>query len=163
MSNIDCTLLHEFLQYDKETGVFIWKKKPCRKIPIGKVAGCLRGGYITINLFGKRYQAHRLALIYVYGHCNSKDVDHINGIKNDNRIVNLRFATRSENKQNRLTRQPNNKSGYTGVDWHVVSNGWRATITIMRKQKHLGIFKTPDEAYVAYVEAKRKFHPFSTL
>ena len=163
MNNIDSTTLREILKYDSDTGIFTWNKKTSKKISIGKVAGCIRNGYVTINLLGKRYQAHRLAMIYTYGHCDSKDIDHINGIKHDNRIVNLRFATRSENKQNRLTTQPNNKSGYTGVDWHKYSNGWRATITTMRKQKHLGIFKTPEEAYAAYVEAKRQLHPFSNL
>lgn len=163
MNNIDSTTLREVLKYDPMTGIFTWNKKMSSRALAGNPAGCIRNGYVTIDLFGKRYQAHRLAMIYTYGHCDSKDVDHINGIKNDNRIENLRFATRSENKQNRLTTQPNNKSGYTGVDWHKYSNGWRATITTMRKQKHLGIFATPEEAYAAYVEAKRQLHPFSNL
>jgi len=163
MSQINSTLLHEVLKYDPDTGIFTWNKKISKRNVVGRPAGCLRNGYITIDLFNKRYQAHRLALIYVYGHCDSKDVDHINGIKNDNRISNLRFATRSENKQNRLSIQPNNKSGYTGVDWHKSSNSWRATITTMRKQKHLGTFKTKEEAHAAYLEAKRKLHPFSNL
>lgn len=163
MNTIDSTLLREILKYDPNTGIFTWNKKIAKRIVVGKTAGCLRNGYITINIFGKRYQAHRLALVYVYGHCDSYDVDHINGIKHDNRIVNLRFATRSENKQNRLSIQPNNKSGYTGVDWHKSSQGWRATITTMGKQKHLGIFDTKEKAYEAYVKAKRELHPFSNL
>lgn len=163
MNKINSTLLREILNYDPDTGIFTWKKKICKRIIVGNTAGCLRNGYISINIFGKRYPAHRLALMYVYGHCDSQDVDHINGIKNDNKISNLRFATRSENKQNRLSVQPNNKSGYTGVDWHKASNGWRSTITIMGKQKHLGTFKNKEDAYAAYVEAKRKLHPFSNL
>lgn len=163
MNAIDSTLLREILKYDPDTGLFTWQKKICKRTVIGTVAGCLRNGYITINLFGKRYQAHRLVFVYVYGYCNSQDVDHINGIKNDNRIVNLRLATRAENKQNRISIQPNNKSGYTGVDWHKSSNSWRATITTMRKQKHLGLFQTPEEAHAAYVQAKRQLHPFSNL
>jgi hypothetical protein len=163
MNHIDSTLLREILKYDPDTGLFTWQKKICKRTVIGNSAGCLRNGYITINLFGKRYQAHRLAFIYMYGHCNLQDVDHINGIKNDNRIVNLRLATRAENKQNRISIQPNNKSGYTGVDWHKSSNSWRATITTMRQQKHLGLFQTSEEAYAAYVAAKRALHPFSNL
>ena len=150
--------LKEVLSYDKDTGIFTWNKKICKQTVIGKVAGCLRNGYITINILGKRYQAHRLALIYVYGSCDSKDVDHINGIKNDNRIANLRLATRSENKQNQISKQPNNKSGYTGVDWHKATKLWRATITTMRKQKHLGLFKTQEEAHAAYVKAAEFYH-----
>jgi hypothetical protein len=163
MNEINFTLLHQVLKYDPDTGIFTWSKKISSRSVVGNPAGCLRNGYITINIFKKRYQAHRLAMIYVYGHCDSKDVDHINGITHDNRIANLRFATRSENKQNRLSTQPNNKSGYTGVDWHNRSQGWRATITTMGKQKHLGIFKTKEEAYAAYLNAKRQMHPFSNL
>lgn len=163
MNSIDSTTLREILAYDANTGIFTWNKKISKKIIIGEPAGCLRNGYITINILGKRYQAHRLALIYIHGHCNSYDVDHINGIKNDNRIINLRFATRSENKQNILSIQPNNKSGYTGVTWHKHNKFWRATITTMGKQKHIGLFKTPEEAYEAYVKAKRELHPYSNL
>ena len=163
MNNIDSTQLKEILKYDSDTGIFTWNKKISSKTVIGKVAGCLRNGYITINILGTRYQAHRLAMIYTQGYCDSYDVDHINGIKNDNRIVNLRFATRSENKQNILKKQPNNKSGYMGVDWHKATGFWRATITIMRKQKHIGLFKTPEEAHSAYLKAKRELHPFSTI
>lgn len=160
MNALDSTLLRQILNYDPDTGIFTWKKKISKKVVIGTEAGCLRNDYVTINIMGKRYQAHRLALIYIHGHCDSYDVDHINGNKSDNRISNLRFATRSENKQNILKKQPNNKSGYTGVDWHKSSNAWRATITIMRKQKHLGIFKTPEEAHEAYIQAKKQLHPF---
>lgn len=163
MDVLDSTRLKEILNYDCETGIFTWKEKIAKKTIVGGKAGCLRNGYITINIMGKRYQAHRLALIYVHGHCNSYDVDHINGNKSDNRIVNLRFATRSENKQNIIKRQPNNRSGYTGVDWHKSSNMWRATITIMRKQKHIGLFKTAEEAHKAYLEAKKQLHPFFVL
>ena len=163
MNAIDSTHLREILKYDSETGIFTWNKKFCSKTIIGKVAGCLRNGYITINIHGKRYQAHRLAMIYTYGHCDSFDVDHINGIKNDNRIINLRLATRSENKQNIKNIQPNNKSGYMGVDWHKSTNMWRATITTMRKQKHIGLFKTAEEAHAAYIKAKKELHPFFTI
>tara|TARA_R110000868_G_scaffold82690_5_gene233401 strand:- start:305 stop:790 length:486 start_codon:yes stop_codon:yes gene_type:complete len=161
MSSIDSTHLKEILNYDPVTGIFTWRETGSGRKRL--IAGCLRNGYITINIDNKRYQAHRLALIYIYGECNSYDVDHINGIKHDNRIVNLRPATRSENKQNRLSTQPNNKSGYTGVDWKKSVGKWRATITTMRKQKHLGFFNTPHEAYAAYVKAKRELHSFSTI
>ena len=161
MNQIDSTRLKEILNYDPDTGIFTWRNTGRGKRRI--IAGCLRNGYITINIDKIRYQAHRLALIYVYGHCDSSDVDHINGIKNDNRIVNLRFATRSENKQNIRKIQPNNKSGYMGVDFHKSTGFWRATITIMQKQKHIGLFKTPEEAHQAYLIAKRNLHPFSNL
>ena len=163
MDEINSTLLKEILNYDPDTGVFTWKKKISKKVVVGSQAGCLRGGYVTINIMGKRYQAHRLALLYVHGGCNSKDVDHINGIRSDNRICNLRLATRSENKQNILRVQPNNKSGHTGVDWHKSTGLWRATITIMRKQKHIGLFKTKEEAAEAYKKAKKELHPFARV
>lgn len=161
MRHIDSTRLKEILKYDPITGIFIWRGTGKGRKRV--VAGCLRNGYITIDIDKIRYQAHRLALIYVYGECNSHDVDHINGIKNDNRIANLRPATRSENKQNIRKIQPNNKSGYMGVDWHKSTGFWRATLTTMGKQKHIGLYKTPGEAHEAYLKAKKELHPFFTL
>lgn len=161
MNQIDSTRLKEILNYDPITGIFTWRETGKGKKRI--TAGCFRDGYISINIEKKRYQAHRLALIYVYGECTSHDVDHINGIKTDNRIVNLRPATRSENKQNIKKIQPNNKSGYMGVDFHKSTGFWRATITTMSKQKHIGLYKTPEEAHQAYLTTKRAIHPFSTV
>lgn len=161
MSQIDSTHLREILNYFPETGIFTWKTDFLRKKLKGKIAGYTCKGYIVIGILGKKYPAHRLALIYTYGHCDSKDVDHINNIKTDNRIANLRFATRSENKQNLIKAKSDNISGYLGVSKN--GNGWSAKLHLSGKITRLGTYKTPQEAHTAYVKAKRELHPFSTL
>jgi len=84
------------------------------------------------------------------------ETDHINGNKLDNRKINLRICTKSENMRNRK-KQSNNTSGYKGVFWHHKANRWRAQIVINKKAKHLGLFDTPEEAGKAYREAELKY------
>ena len=100
MRDIDSTLLREILNYDPNTGVFTWKKKISDKTVIGRIAGCSTDRYTTIRIFRTLYYAHRLAFIYIYGRCESSEIDHINGNKKDNRLSNIRLVTVSQNKQN---------------------------------------------------------------
>ena len=96
--------LKEHLSYDYATGVFInLRNKPGRGGGIGSVAGNSNvNGYVYIKVMGKRYMAHRLAWLYHYGEWPVNEIDHINNIKDDNRICNLRDVTHSENQQNRI-------------------------------------------------------------
>jgi hypothetical protein len=89
-----------------------------------------------------------------------KDLDHVNKVKDDNRIVNLRLATKQENKQNHSAPQSNNKSGYLGVSWNKRAKKWKAQIQMNGKVKYLGLFKYSKEAYEAYLKAKRELHTF---
>jgi hypothetical protein len=84
-------------------------------------------------------------------------IDHINGIRDDNRWINLRTATRQENCYNR-GKQLNNKSGYKGVSWNNSRSKWVAQIVINGKKKHLGLFIAKEQAYYSYCEAAKKFH-----
>lgn len=153
--------LKELLSYDPDTGVFtnrVQRTGPGKK---WSVAGSkTKEGYISIQIDGKKYQAHRLAWIYVYGNITEKSIDHANETKEDNRIVNLRMATRQENGQNISSRQINNTSGFRGVSWNKSSKKWVSQIVIKRKKKHLGYFNTAEEASEVYLKAKRKFHTF---
>ena len=80
--------LREVLDYDPDTGVFTRKVRTASSVKVGDVAGSLNGkGYIRIRVDGRLYFAHRLAWLYVHGEWPVDQVDHINGIKNDNRIV----------------------------------------------------------------------------
>ena len=153
--------LQELLSYDPETGLFInltQRRGPAKK---GSIAGCKRhNGYIYIKIDGKQYRAHRLAWLYVHGNFSGKDLDHINEIKTDNRIVNLRLATNQENGHNVSNPSINNTSGFLGVTWHKQYQKWQAQITTNGKYKHLGYFNTAEEAYKTYLKAKREFHLF---
>ena len=92
--------LRELLHYDAETGVFRWKVRPYRtSIQSGTVAGMIYAGYRRIRVDGQMYQAHRLAWFYIHGHWPVNLIDHKNTIRDDNRLSNLREATRAENVQ----------------------------------------------------------------
>lgn len=103
---------------------------------------------------GVRYQASHLAWLYVKGEMPSKAIDHINGIRSDNRIINLREATLSQNAMNRI-KAANNTSGYKGVSFHKQSGKWQASIKINGKQKYLGLFLSQKQAHNAYVNAAK--------
>lgn len=150
------------LNYDELTGMFTWKICKSKSTPAGTTAGCKeKRGHVKIMIDGKNYKAHRLAWLYIYGHFPDSGIDHINEDPNDNRIVNLRIATSKENSQNITSPRSDNKSGYRGV-YYAERNKWRASIRINGKLKHLGYFDTPEKAYEAYLDAKRKYHPFWT-
>ena len=132
--------------YNYETGIFTWKVRRNKAI-----AGSLtKLGYCQIGVFKKKYKAHRLAWIYMYGDIPSEyQIDHINRIKNDNRIFNLRLATIKKNNNNKNIRL-DNTSGYTGVYWDKERNKWKAQCQIDGKVKPLGRFNNAHEAYEAY-------------
>jgi hypothetical protein len=156
MSNIDCNHLHEILEYQPETGLFFWKKKRSG-ISVGQLAGGKdRDGYIRIRIDNVSYAAHRLAWMYVHGDFPKNFIDHINGIKSDNRISNIRDVTRSENMQNLF--RPQGKNLYIGVYKDKNSNKWYSKIGINGKQIRLGTFQTPEEANRAYKKAKLIYH-----
>lgn len=138
--------LKELLSYDSDTGIFTRRVRTSNRIQVGDVAGTLTNfGYVSITLDRARYQAHRLAWLYVYGRWPAQDIDHINRLKSDNRIANLRDVSRQVNMLN-IDLQTNNTSGVTGVSWHKATNKWRAEITLEGAQKHLGLFDSFDDA-----------------
>lgn len=157
MSKIDCNLLREILEYQPDTGLFFWKKAPSGRVSGQKVGGKDRQGYIRIRIDNIKYAAHRLAWMYVYGSFPNNFIDHINGIKDDNRICNLRDVTRSENMQN--INKPQGKNIYLGVYSVNKNKKYRAKIEIDGRQIHLGYFPTQENARSAYIEAKKVHHP----
>lgn len=147
--------LAEMLSYDPETGQFSWKIKR-RRAKVGFLNKSDR--YIYVQVRGKNYAAHRLAFALMTGSWPSGEVDHINGNRSDNRWVNLREASRSENMRN-VGRKAGNSVGIKGVSrCHTKSERWRASIVVDRKHIHLGSFSTPEEAAAAYEAAARLYH-----
>lgn len=168
MSNVDTLTqgrLKELLDYFPDTGLFKWKVFRGNTAKPKTIAGSIdSNGHGQIKVDGITYQAHRLAWLYVNGVWPSKEIDHRNGIRNDNHIANLREANHSENGQNqRKARTDNKSSGILGVTWHKRDKKWRAQIGIAGKKKWLGAFDTPEAAHSAYITAKRELHQFGTL
>lgn len=141
------------VQYHPETGKFTKAGNP--EAEVGWVAA---NGYRYLWVDGKCKLAHRLAWLITTGDEPAGQIDHINGDRLDNRISNLRVASRSENGQNRGI-QANNTSGYVGVSWHKANAMWWAGIKLNGKRKSLGYFHDPAEASAAYLDAKRRMHP----
>lgn len=152
--------LEENVSYDKDSGVFSWKKKR-QGVAIGKFGNLEKTGYVRVKFLNKKYLAHRIAWLMVYKQWPEDQIDHINGNRSDNRISNLRVVDQSGNSQNCQFAQKNNQSGYFGV--HASGKKWRAQIRINKKLKHLGLFDTPELASMAYIEAKRSMHTTCTI
>lgn len=156
--------LKQVLHYDKDTGVFTWKvKKRGSKGIFNKAGSKDHKGYIQICIDGKKYAAHRLAWIYINGSLGYESLDHIDGVKDNNKINNLRLANVSENGQNIRNPKKNSKSGFLGVYFNKRAKKYHAQITINGKLIYLGLHETADRAHDAYVDAKRKIHPFCTI
>ncbi len=153
MSNIDFS----DLIYDPETGFFYRTKNPFKQIGhTNKI------GYVVFSYKGKSCYAHRIAWQIIYGFVPPKHIDHINRVKNDNRICNLRLADDLINNRNRSDANKNNKSsGLLGVTKPKHTKKWAACIFVDRKRKHIGYFDTAEQAHQAYIEAKKIWHPTS--
>ena len=149
--------LRELFNYNPETGVFTRLVSVSDNAKAGDIAGTMNsGGYMKIVVCGRLYQSHRLAWLYVYGRWPAHEIDHINGIRTDNRIENLRDVIPSTNKQNQRNANSNNKLGLLGVTRR--SQGFHAQIRINGKCTYLGTFPTGEQAHAAYLDAKRKNH-----
>lgn len=150
--------LHRVLAYDPETGVFTWRLAIGRKTRVGAVAGSLSDkGYRRIMIAGRRYLEHRLAWWFYHGVSPPDQVDHINGIRHDNRILNLRLATNGENQMN-TTAKKSNRLGYKGIYWVARDKMWVAEIQANKKRHRLGYFKSPEAAHAAYCNAAKILH-----
>ena len=150
--------LRDVLHYDELTGIFTWKKNTGKKRMVGKVAGNPTKGYWEVAINKRQFKAHRLAWLYVYGEWpKTRDIDHINLDKLDNRIANLREATRAQNNINAPVAR-NSKSGVRGVCWHSQSNKWRAYVKINDRQKSLGLYHDFDEACAARKTAELELY-----
>lgn len=150
----------DLITYDPETGLFTWRTRSGHDAVrfnsryAGKQAGTINNkGYRMIKINRKTVLAHRLAWFLTNGKWPTKHIDHINGVKTDNRIDNLRECTHPENMQNR--------SGVKGYHFHNQTGKFQAHITVNHKFISLGLFRTEEDASAAYAEAKKKYHTFN--
>lgn len=150
--------LLSLLTYDPETGLFSWNVTRGRS-NAGSTAGSPHArGYLSIRVDLGRYLAHRLAWFYVHGEWPENQIDHINGIRTDNRIANLRDVTASVNQQNQRRGQSGGKTGLLGVSLFKRTGRYKSEIRHFCETKYLGYFDTAQEAHEAYLKAKRELH-----
>jgi hypothetical protein len=151
--------IKQYFSYQQSTGQIVWKDRPHgAHITIGAVAGWLdKNGYHVIGIHNTRIFAHRVAWFLHYGEWPYGQVDHINGIPNDNHIENLRIVTCRQNQQNQKKHRSGRLVG-AYFDKRAFTNPWKSKIIINGKQHHIGSFATELEAHTAYMsEYKRMF------
>jgi hypothetical protein len=162
---LDQKMLQSIVSYDPDTGVMIWLPKNVVKhqdkrwntIFAGKQVGRIESdGYLGTNIkvgnIQKSVKIHRLAWLYMFGHFPDGPLDHINRIKSDNRISNLRIANASLNGHN-IESFSTNKSGVKGVSWCKLSKKWKAIFVFRGKHMHLGLYVDIENAKNAYALA----------
>lgn len=161
------TKLEECFIYNSETGEISWKVCAGRwkTIPVGTIVGYVNKNdgrkYLRFN--DKLYSIHRLAWLFTHGRWPNGEIDHIDGNPLNNRIDNLRDVDSATNKENTISARKNNKCNLLGVSFHSQTGKFRARIQVGGKQKHIGLFDTPEEAHAAYITAKRKLHKGCTI
>lgn len=161
--------LRECLAYAPDTGVLTWKERPREHFAssssyrcflarwTGKPAGALsKKGYLLVGINGTRYLIHRVAWAIHYGVWPGDNIDHINGVKDDNRAANLRDVDHATNGLG-LVRSRANTSGFTGVTWHRQVGKWKAQIVFKGKNHHLGLYADIDNAIAARKAANLRF------
>lgn len=153
---IDINELRRRLSYDAETGLLRWLDPVSRAVKAGTIAGNHTKCYVHVKINGTLYGAHRLAWAIHHGEWPKMLVDHIDGDPHNNRISNLRLATKSQNNWNSSKRK-DNKTGFKGVS--IRENGrFRAKIAAHGKVYSLGVYETPEEAHEIYELAAHLLH-----
>lgn len=151
----------ELFRYNYETGVLYWRWRVNSRVPKTLEAGTQRNsdGYLNVSVHGRRYLVHRVVMLMCYGfYGEGLEVDHVNHVRDDNRLCNLRFVTHGENQRNQSL-SSNNTTGVCGVwvDKRGAKKRYCAEIKVNRIKKHLGYFDTLEEAAAARGEAELKY------
>lgn len=153
--------IEKYLGYDPTTGLIFFLRSTHGyggKKRIGDEAGTPKDGYVQVHFHGTVYRAHRLAWYFMTGDWlpPRQDLDHINGDRSDNRWVNLRLATRSQNNMNVGKLRPDNKSGVRGVSFRKDTQKWHARIYVGGRVILLGDFVEKSDAVAARSIAEKK-------
>lgn len=161
--------LCQCFSYDADTGVLTWLDRPIwhfahvgarncfRSRWVGKPVGVLtKRGYLMTSVFGQKITVHRIAWALYYGKEPTYSIDHINGVKDDNRIANLRDVDHATNGLC-LVRSRKNTSGFTGITWHKQAGKWLAQMVYQGKHYSLGLHSDINDAVAARQKANKEF------
>lgn len=158
MKSIPIDELRMMFSYDPDTGLLSWNRDYGIYIRAGDKAGCVKvDGYGYVAYKRDRFMSHRICWALHYGCWPNGPIDHINMVKSDNRISNLRLASVAENNRNR-TKQRNNTTGFKGVSFYKQTKKYVAKICFNKKTRTLGYFDTAIEASIAYSNAVKELH-----
>lgn len=164
MDTITHRRLLEVLSYDPGRGAFTWRVSLGSRAVAGRRAGSLSPtGYLRVMVDKRFYYLHRLAVLYASGRGPFGHVDHINGVKDDNRIENLRDVDRSTNMQNLRGAKKGNQAGLLGAHYRKDTGRWTSTIRTSAGKVALGCYATAEEAHQIYMTAKRNLHAGCTI
>ena len=177
VQDMSAEMVRELLDYDLDSGVFTWRTRDPSKPNsprttkswntryAGRVADSLRArdGYLQIGIAKKNYLSHRLAWLHFYGVWPDGNIDHINGIRTDNRIANLRDVPAFINNQNIRSARKDNKLGLLGVYFDKKVGKYRAQIRTNGTARTVGWFVCKNDAHQAYLIAKRDEHKGCTI
>ncbi|MEJ5030049.1 HNH endonuclease [Comamonas sp. MYb69] len=156
-------VMKQVLYYDKVSGCMYWRHAAKGRKAWAK-AGCSRGdGYTVVSISGRFFYAHRLAWLYIYGNMPSGIVDHIDGNPSNNSIGNLRLVDKRGNAENMQRATRASKTGYLGVYLRSDTRRFATQIKADGKRHSLGCYASAEEAYAAYLKAKRELHPRGRL
>jgi hypothetical protein len=159
MKQITQEFAREYLRYEPDTGSLYWTKKASDKTVVGKKAGWQRSknGYRQVGFMGQIIYEHRLIWLFVNGSFPDGQIDHKNGVKDDNRYENLRHATSSQNLVN-IGAKRDNTSGAKNVHWCNRSSKWIAKAKIYGKTHYAGSFDCFQAAVIAAAAVRDKVH-----
>jgi hypothetical protein len=148
------------LSYNPDDGVVRWRYKVAQCVNAGDIVGSVsNGGYLRFSITYKNQLVHRVAWLIYYGSWPEGEIDHINGVKTDNRIKNLRDVSKSVNLQNQRKAYRSNSTGKAGACFNKKAGRYCAKIQVDKKRYWLGFFDSAESAHAAYMEAKRELHP----
>lgn len=162
-ADITPELCRQLLRYEPETGKLFWRNRARDMFATDRAfaswtarypgreafTNTIPGGYKTGTILNSSHRAHRVIWAIVHGTWPISEIDHINGIRTDNRLANLRLVTSSENSRN-CRRYSNNTSGHTGIYWYARRRNWIVKVAVeVGKHREIGKFRTLKEALAA--------------
>ena len=171
MAELTQSRVRELFNYDEGTGALIWRPRPREEFRseshwarfnahiAGKEAGTVQQtnsgvSYKRVFFGRKSYANHKVIWLYVHGHWPEHDIDHKNRCRIDNRLENLRIATKSQNSANRVFK---NRVGLKGAYRQKGRDTYYSMIRVERKAIYLGFFYSEIEAHEAYKAAAQKY------